>query len=575
MAARQLYVPSYASPHINGLLGASGQLIAAEVRRRTQPPKPKHHYPDISTWARARFYIPSTKAPIVIYPHQEAFLKLAFTRDAQTGHFPFQTILYSTIKQSGKSTMAGVIARWYAEEEGSRSEVYCVGNDLDQAKTRSFREIRYSLELTPGYDANRDRLPGEWEVAKLTMRCLTTGSEIRALAVDAKGEAGGKPSIQCWTEIWGIEYDDALRFWDELTPIPTVPDSMRIVETYAGYEGESQLLYGLYESATKLGHQLSAGELVARTGLPLGTFAEATQPDDPVPIYENRIASQLTYWDSGEAARRMPWQLGPRGDEYYRAQEATLMPNAFARLHRNEWTTSEIAFVPSVAWDACEDKTIPPFVPDDRTPVVLGVDAATSNDTFAIVAVSRHPDPAKRRDEVMVRAVKVFNPKETGGTVDYDEAEQFLRIVCQGSCTGSDATGVFRTHARSTPDPACPACAARSYIPGYNVVQIAFDPYQLTSLTQRLERDQVAWCDPFPQATDRLKADRQLYDLIMTRRIHHTGDPILRQHILSAGARVQKNEDSTMRLVKINQSRKIDAAVALSMAAARCLWLVL
>lgn len=504
-------------------------LIKKQFSARTLPP-PR----DIVDWGHARFYIPSTGQPIVLGQHQQAVLHLAFNR-TPTGDLPFRTMLYSTIKQSGKSTIAGLILRWYCETGQRHSELYAVGNDLEQAKTRGFREMRRSIELTAGYDASRERIPGQWELMKTTMRYLPTGSEVRALAVDAKGEAGGKPAIQCWTELWGAEYEDARRFWEELTPVPTIPDSMRIVETYAGFVNESELLYGLYETGRE-GHQLSAGELSSLTGCPLDAFVECQTPDDPVPIWINERASLLMYWDSGLLARRMPWQVGDRGDAYYTEQESSLPAPAFRRLHMNEWSSAEISFIAPEVWDACLDPEVPLWVPGDRTPVVIGVDAATTFDTFAVVAVTRHPT---RHDDVAARAVRVFDPKETGQPVDYAQAEAFIRQICSL----------------------------------YNVTQICYDPYQLESMMQRLRADSVAWCEPFLQTGDRLKADRLLYDLIITRRLTHDGNQRLRDHVLNAAAKIQKDEGSTMRLIKASPRRSIDAAVALSMAAARCLYL--
>lgn len=791
----------------------------------------------------------------------------------------------STVKQSGKSTISGLVLRWYAETQARYAELYAVGNDLMQAQGRGFREARISLELSPGYDKAHDRVPGEWALAATTMRSIRTGSLIRALAVDARGEAGGKPAIQVWcvddqtealtrdgwklvheltpedeiavlkpttntmvwerprtvakfdyagpmlhfkhrradfmvtpnhrvwcktahktadipnaawrfaeaqtltkvshgflegtahwesdafpvepamakligyylaegcylpndravnisqslsanpdkheeiaqlaislgllvyryddrlrivspelsalvagqgrqherlipkplkdahprllqafwegymagdgtilvnkrgtvsykavtvsrqladdlmevglklgyhphlkvypyertnhqvyrvyfatapcywssqgkhwetvpyegvvacpsvstgifyirrngkccwtgnTELWGAEHKEALRFWDELTPIPTVPDSMRLVETYAGFEKESMLLKGVYDTGLA-GRQLTAGELSARTGAPLDAFAECSHPDDPVPIWENRVAQQLTYWDSGPQARRMPWQQGERGEDYYRGEAVRLMPAAFRRFHENQWVSSEAAFVPEAAWAACRDESLPRYLePGDMTPVVLGVDAGVTGDCFAIVAVSRHP---QRHDEVAVRAVRIFNPALlVSGEVNFDEAETFLRQVCGGSCPAG-------LHARSKPDPECDACRSGEWLPGNNVLQIAYDPYQLESTMQRLRQDAAAWCAPFSQAGDRLRADRALYDLIITRRLWHNGDENLTEHVLNAGAKVQKDEESTLRLVKVSPNRKIDAAVALSMACARMLYL--
>lgn len=520
---------------------------------------------DIVDWAQERFYIPSTGEPIVLYPHQQAWLRLALTRD-DNGYFPYRTLIYSTVKQSGKSTIAAVIVRWYAETQRRRQELYTIGNDMDQAKLRSFREIRWSLEETPGYNRERDVLPGEWVVQKTQMRCLRTGSEIRALPVDAKGEAGGKPAIQVWTELWGAENEEALRFWDELTPIPTIPDSMRMVETYAGYDGESTLLQQQYELGLS-GRQLTEGELRERTGI-AHAFEESPNDDDLVPIWENKAASVLMYWDSGPAARRMPWQKDVRGAEYYAQQALSLLPNAFDRLHNNYWTSSTTGFIQTEQWDACAED-LPPIYPGDKTPLVIAVDAATTNDCFAVVAVSRHPNPARAETEVAVRACRVWDPKERGGVVDYSEPEMFIRRLVGGHCASSDR------HPKSQPDPGCPSCKdPTSFVPGYNVVVVTYDPYQLTSMMQRLTKEQLVWCDDFNQGADRLLADKQLYDDILARRVLHpkeqdAGIRTLRQHAIAAGAKATR-EDSTLRLVKRSPNSKIDAVVALSMGNAVC-----
>lgn len=536
--------------------------LHAQQRQRTAL---RHSLPkDFCEWAERRFYIPSTSHPIVLMPHQKAFSKLVLTR-GEDGHFPYRVIIYSTVKQSGKSTWAAMVARWYAETQLRRQELYTLGNDQDQAKLRSFREIRWSIEETPGFDSKRDILPGEWVLQKTQMKCLLTGTEIRALSVDAKGEAGGKPAIQIWTELWGFEDEGSLRFWDELTPIPTIPDSFRIVETYAGYEGESELLRSQYDLG-KEGHQLTEGELRARTGI-AHAFEEAVEDDDPVPIWENRAASLVMYWDEGPNARRMPWLKGERGEAYYREQEKQLTPNAYRRLHFNEWTASTMGFVQPEHWDACQED-LPPLLPGDRTPLVLGVDAATTGDSFAIVAVSRHPDAGRHQEHVAVRRVRIWKPSDRGGVINYDEPENFIRSICQGRCNSPAA------HPRSARGPDCEACRNNDFVPGFNVVHIAYDAHQLVNMMQRLQRDKVAWCKAFDQGGERLRADKQLYDLIMARRLAHDGNSELRAHVIGAGSKVD-SEESKLRIVKQVETRKIDAAVATSMAAYRSLWLVL
>lgn len=572
---KRISVPPYMLPYVESILDEAAPQIRQAIALR----KGNESIiipPDIVDWAQERFYIPITGKPIVLLPHQRGILRLAFTR-REDGYLPYRTMIYSTIKQSGKTSIAGLILQWYGEVGRRYSTLYAIGNDQDQAKTRAFQEARISIELTPGYDHQRERLPGEWDLRnKESYRCVRTGTVIRALPVDPKGEAGGKPAIQAWTEVWGITTEEGRRFWDELTPIPTIPDSMRIVETYAGYLQESELLYEQYSTGIA-GRQLTAGEFAERTGETVEAWHEANgDPDHPIPVWENRAASMLMYWDSGINARRMPWQLDERGQEYYREQETSLHAAAFRRLHLNDWVSSEANFIRSEAWDACKDEALEDLPPGSTEPLVMGVDAASTQDCFAIVLVSRHPDPQRHNTDVVVRKVKVYDPKDSGGLVDYDEAMRFIRFTCHGGHFDENQQMHPKAPLESILDPECERCRTGDWdIAGFNVVHICYDPYQLEKPMQDIRRDSVAWCEAFNQAGDRLKADRGLYDMILRRNLVHNGNKKLREHILNAGAKMQKDEDSTMRLIKLAPQRKIDAAVALSMAASRCLYLTL
>lgn len=505
-------------------------------------------------WLEENFYLGSTGQPVSLAPHQKCITRLAFQRN-QRGRLKYRAIVYSAIKKSGKSAWAGMVMRWMAETQTRYAEVFAIGNDLTQARDRSFREIRESLEVDPNFVRQKQGIPGKWDTKNaLTLRNIKTGTQVKAISVDAAGEAGGKPALTVWTELWGFVHDDAIRFWVEMTPVPTLPDSFRIVETYAGFDGESDLLWDLYTKGLQ-GKQLTAHDLAVAgaTDRPgesyeelLFAFKETNgNPEAKVPVWINEAATLFMYWDSGMNARRMPWQLGIEGEEYYRAEEAILPASEFRRLHFNEWVSAESQFVPIESWDGCYDKSLPILQEGDKTPVVVAVDAATTSDCFAIVGVTRHPDP-KRHDEVAVRFARRWDPKEEGGTITYAEPEAYLR-----------------------------ECVKK-----YNVICITYDAFQLVDMMQRLTREGRVWCDQFSQAQERLKADKQLHDLIIHKRLTHREEPTagftpIREHLLNSNGKLQKDEDSKLRIVKKSGNRKIDLAVALSMGSARCLYLLL
>lgn len=490
-----------------------------------QPPQ------DVVEWAESQFLLEwppdsAVVAPIRLEPHQRAVLRHAFQRD-ETGRLRYGTIVYSTIKKSGKTTIGALVARWAAETWGRYGEIYTLANDYEQAKSRVFSALCQSVALHPRYNASRRAIPGRWLLKETEAIYVPTGSTVKALASEYRGSAGMNPSLTVFTELWGYVYEASRRLWVETTPSPTRANSIRFVETYAGFEGESELLWDLYQLGME-GRQLTANELGD-----LSAFAEAPNWDSLVPCWINEAAGLFVYWDNGELARRMPWQKGEAGHRYYQEQATQMTDNQFARLHLNEWSSGESEAVPIAWWDACEagEKLKPNE--GSRIPIVIGVDAGVSGDCTALVCVARHPG---EHGDVVEFHTRVWYPE--GQKLDY----------------------------RSTL-----TVEIDALIEKYNVIQVAYDEYQLHHWATEQRDKRNIWYKPFSQGGDRLTADKQLYDIIRDRRLHHSGNAELRKHIQGCNAKIPKDEESKMRLVKKSDRSKIDAAVALSMACYECL----
>lgn len=248
-------------------------------------------------------------------------------------------------------------------------------------------------------------------------------------------------------------------------------------------------------------------ETVYESGIKHGRVIDADHE-----MYANDAARLFALWNTKP---NLPWQT----PDYYAQEAATLTPSEFARVHRNEWGTSTAPFVPIEWWDACRGD-VPPISPYES--MVVAIDAAVTSDCFALVGVSR------REDLCYVRYVQVWYPPK-GGRIDFAEPEAELRRL-----------------------------AAQ-----YPVVEFTYDPMQMEDMAMRLRRDGVGHFRPFSQAGERLVADKALFDNIRDRRIMHSGEPDLREHILNSN---QKAENEKLRIVKRSEGGKIDAAVCLSMA---------
>lgn len=313
---------------------------------------------------------------------------------------------------------------------------------------------------------------------------------------------------------WTGNSEASRRLYDELTPVPTRKRSVRYIETYAGFTDESDLLLDLYKLGMQ-GRRLTHSEI------------DWPFPDQP-PVWVHERAKLFMYWDSGEVARRMPWQT----NEYYETQAATLRPETFNRLHLNLWGSSTDSFLPEAWWNACYAH-VPPIT--DMIPVVLGVDASVTGDCTALVGVTRDPDNATN---VMLRFYEVWQPSK-GSPMDLGILEARIRELATQ----------------------------------YNIVEVAYDSYQLHKVMTDIRNDGVAWCRPFSQGSAREIADKALYDIIRDRRIKHSAGQQFLEHIQAAAAKATTGEK--IRIVKKSNSQHVDLVVALSMAASECLRLLL
>ena len=142
-------------------------------------------------------------------------------------------------------------------------------------------------------------------------------------------------SSRSFDELWGYTSERSHRLWDEMIPPPTRKVACRLTTTYAGFEGESDLLEGLYKRGL---HQ----PLVGTRSLCRRRHADVL----------------VAHADSALADA-----------EWVEQMRRQLRPHAFARMIENRFAHSEETFIDMTIWDAC--CTGQP-VPGRRQPVRVG-----------------------------------------------------------------------------------------------------------------------------------------------------------------------------------------------------------
>ena len=476
---------------------------------------------DLVKWIKNNFYIPETKndtklkGKLGLQPYQEDVLREALSTD-ENGNFKYSIIVWSDIKKSAKSTIAAAVnlARaWHAEW----GEFYVIANDLKQADSRVAHYLRRAVSLNPNI-AKKVKTPG-YRIN------IPSGSFIEAIPIDPSGEAGSNADMITFSELWGANEGAKQNMWAEMTLSPTkYGKSFRWIESYAGFTGESLLLYSLYDLGVKQGRLLWPDKLYNVTeGAPT-----------PLEVYVNDEAGMLCLWNTQP---RCPWQT----KKYY-ASEAKIMPaNQFARVHRNQWTSSTETFVPMEWWDQCKRTAEEwPAVDQKRTNMVIALDAAVSDDTFGLWMGCRHPELS---EEVLTVYAQMWSPKP-GQKIDWMGTEE---------------------------EPG-PERVMERLINEYNVIQVTYDAYQLHDLSMRWKKKGLVWFHSFNQGNDRLISDSQVRGLIRDRKIWHRGEVDLRDHVQNADAKVD-TEDHKVRIVKRADALKIDLLVCMSMGSHQVLYL--
>ena len=456
---------------------------------------------------------------------------------------PFDLVVYSSLKKSGKTALNGAVCAYMAFEFASPgAELLLLANTKEQSADRVYRAVRYAIENN---HALRQRCRS---VLETSIR-LRNGTTIKVAASKNTSIAGPNQVYSGWTELWGFDGEDDKRAWSEMTPPPTVPSSFRFVDTYAGYEGESELLNGL-EDAIKAAPRRYLKGYTTPPGYDVpapsfdedGSLIDDWQPDrmlddgrgfydDPLPVFADETSGLYGLWDEGKAARRAPWQRGTKGNAYYVRQKKERIED-YTRLHENRRAPRGGVFVSADEWDACADPAL------IAKPVTTGrfafaVDVGLKHDHAALVGVSLGDDGIPE-----ARIVREWEPSE--------RREDGVLII-DPKVIATDLLELRRQ--------------------GVRVDVMGYDPFQFESLARDLARHKIVTFE-FNQGQLRLLADTDLRNRIRQRTIRHAGDEQLTRSVRAANARGHRNDGSaeTSRVRIVKGAGFVDVAVALSMA---------
>jgi phage terminase large subunit-like protein len=239
--------------------------------------------------------------------------------------------------------------------------------------------------------------------------------------------------------------------------------------------------------------------------------------------------------------------------------------NEFLTKRLNIWVNADSAWMNMLQWDACGDSALKldDFARDD---CIVALDAAFKKDLFAKVRVFR-------RSLADGPHYYVFGRYYTNAELVEQKGNEHLQAwVSEGRI-------------RVTPGNVLDIAAVREELVGrkaadgkleepgdlqrFGLLEVPFDPAQLTQFATEMIEQGVPMVEIRPTVLNFSAAMKELEELVVSRRLHHDGDPVLGWAIANVVCHRDAKDNIYPR--KDDPLKKIDPAIALVMALSR--WL--
>lgn len=439
-------------------------------------------------------------------------------RKGRVGRFKYSEVVWSQPKKHGKTQIAACVVAWFAAKVEAPNLIYTLASNQEQSAGLIFNSAVPTLYSLGG------KVPTGNVVTEVR---VPNGTLVKAIPNNYAGQAGGNYGLTAFSELWTWKSERDLRLWEELPPVPTRFNSIRWSETYAGFQDESTVLQAQFARiwGTTDEHGQQRPDFTERR----------TQPNArPVPELEHiRTDGRPSCWHIPEEGLFVFWDHEIRAswitDDYQRERKTSTRYSTWVRLWQNRWQTSEGTFLdhPDI-YDACVT-----LDGEEWGPMVLAGDASQRNDMTALVGVQKRKVRlfGKEQERYRVMLVRAWDPQ--GRDMDLDEtiARYVKAIHDQGLLVGP-----FR-----------------------------YDPFQMHQVAVNLKKMGVP-CLEFNQGQERLKADSFLWKQFNQGTIDLYPSPTLEAHVKAANAKEYENEQVRIIKGEASSPRKVDAAVALSMA---------
>lgn len=468
---------------------------------------------------------PFAGQPFKLRPWQERkIIRPLFKVDPKTGKRQYRMCLLMMPRKNGKTELIAALAidgLLFDDEQGA--EVYSAAADKEQASL-AFNVAAQMLRNDPELLAQVDILDSQKRIVH-----RRSGSFYRAISAEAYSKHGFNSSRVLIDELHAWPSRELFDVLVSSTGARAQPLTVAI--STAGYDRHS-ILYELYSHAKNV----------------LAT--PALDPAFLPVIYEAPDGADWTdekVWRAANPALGDFRSLDEMRAACARAQAVPAQENAFRRLYLNQWTEQASRWIALAAWDACRR-------PIDRAALrgracYVGLDLSSTTDLTAAVAVFPDDDGYDVLAQFFIPADRIAQ-RAARDRVPYDQWQRDGRI------TATPGAAVDYEYVRA---------AIREWDAEFDLRVVAYDPWNATDLISRLDKQDGIACVKVRQGFATLSAPSKSFEAaIMSQRLRHDGDPVLRWNIANMAA--ESDAAGNIKPSKDASTERIDGGYALIMA---------
>jgi phage terminase large subunit-like protein len=454
--------------------------------------------------------------PFVLEDWQREDTDIIYETDA-AGRFLWKVVVYGLPRGSGKSPLTAGYAN-HALVNGSGSpQIWCAAAAKKQA---GIVHMHASKEAQDGPLEDFLEFPRVRE-ALGPIKCPHNDGILRVVSADGDLQQGLNPYFVSVDELHTFRTGKQVGLFSAfLTAMHKRLDSRMLVITTAGASKDS-LLGELVDAI------IEAGEMeISRHGCKI--------------VVRDYEAQRLLIWYGA------PENADIRDPKVWRAcnpaswiSDAALLwaahnnpESEFRRYYLNQWVKGEDAAIQPAVWDACRGPEKIPAGSD----IWVGVDIGEKRDTSAVDWIA---ETMRGGELALIVRASVFTAKRISGM------ETTLPRV--------------EAHLRWLRD-------------NFNLRGVYFDKWQMRDMAIRLADEGFPMVEFSQRNESMVPASQLTFDLIANRRLIHSGDKVLRAHVLGTGGEITATGGWRFTKAKTktgsrDQRKQNDACIALAMAA--------